>query len=524
MNTNNKLVKDYLGNLIPKSKAHKIMGKYYEEDVSCFLMEDGQWYRKTSTDKIIYDNYSRKYVLKNSCSMINGIINKEGEIGLFSENDFTVNLVDVKGRTSAKICLNDQIAKELGYIECLSDGNFYKEASLDAAGLESMKKKAIPSHERSKSYNLAADPEKWKQLQNIYEKLELKIEPSSQEISRFIGDYSFGMEMEFINGFLPKRIRQKYGLKALKDGSLRHENGEGLEVVTVPMAGAKGIQVEKEFIREASIRCEVNNLCSVHFHFGNVRKDKLFVLSLYNTMSLIQSELIKYFPYSRVNTIKADGKVYCTPLPDLKMKFGYILKSKDEEEFKFRTVTEFNKLYTWLNNGKSLAEEYGKREIVRETVIRNGKKMFHDKWLKNIYTTKNVYHAVEGEKWNKTTRYLLLNFLNLFFSKSHTLEFRLAEGSTNPTKILSWQIICASILRYAEDIKRGLSNTSLRLEDILKAQLPEKYSTYLMEYMKSRNTVFFNSAGEYKSWKSVEQLWFSKDNSYKFVHNNFEIK
>lgn len=85
-------------------------------------------------------------------------------------------------------------------------------------------------------------------------------------------------------------------------------------------------------------------------------------------------------------------------------------------------------------------------------------------------------------------------------------------------------IICASILRYAEDIKRGLSNTSLKLENILKAQLPEKYSTYLMAYMKSRNSVFFNAAGEYKSWKSVEQVWFSKDADYKFVHNNFEVK
>ncbi len=522
--TNNKLVKDYLGNLIPKNKAHKIMGKYYEENVSCFLMEDGQWYRKTSTDKIVYDNYSKKYILKANSNLINGIINSKGEMGLFAENDFMVNLVDVKGKTLSKPCLNNEIAQALGYIECLSDGNFYKESLLDEAGKLSMQKKAIPSHERSKSYNLAADPEQWKRLQKIYEQLELKIEPSSHEIAKLIGDYSFGMEMEFINGFIPKRVRHKYGLKSLKDGSLRHDGGEGIEVVTVPMEGAKGIQVAREFIREANKRCEVNNLCSVHFHFGKVRRDKLFVLSLYNTMMLIQKELIGYFPYSRVNSIKADGKVYCAPLPDLEIKFGSILKSKDEEEFKIRTITEFNKLYTWLNNGKPLAEEYGERQIVRETVIRNGKKMFHDKWLKTIFTTKSVYHAIEGEKWNKVQRYSILNFLNLFFSKTRTAEFRIMEGSTNSTKILSWMIICASILRYAEDIKRGLSNTKLTLEEILKAQLPEKYSTYLMEYMKSRRKVFFNDAGEYKSWKSVEQVWFSKDSEYKFIHNNFEIK
>lgn len=523
--TNNKLVKDYQGNIIPKSKAHKIMDKYYEENVSCFLMEDGQWYRKTSSDKIIFDNYLQKYVLKHNCHLLKGIINSKGEEGYFSENNFVVHFGDIRFRKPIGSMLNEDVALAMGYIECFADGVFYKKDHIISdTDKEYMKKKAIPNNERSKSYNLESDPERKKELEKSYKDLKLKIEPSSIEIGKIMGNFTFGMEVEVINGHLPRRIRSKYALKALKDGSLRHEDGEGIEYCTSPMAGAKGIQVIKESLREMNKRCEVNNYCSVHFHFGNVRMDKLYVLSLYKTIQLIQDELKMYFPYSRLNSIKADGKIYCNPLPDLKIDYAKLLTCKDEQVFRSETLKEFNKFYMWLNNGKPLAEEWGDREIKRETVIRNGKKMFHDVWLKNMYTTKDIHHSVQGQKWDKPVRYSVFNFLNLFFSNIHTIESRLHEGSTNVTKILSWMLISVAILKYAENIKRGLSNTKLMLSDILDDQLPTKYSTYLLAYLKHRHDTFFNDANEYKSWKSIEKLWFTKDSEFKFVNNNFEIK
>lgn len=520
----NKLVKDYLGNLILKSKAYKIMGKYYEDNVSCFLMEDGQRYRVTSTEKIIFDYYKKKYVLKASSNLIKGIINANKEEGQFSENDFMVQIADANGKRSTLYCLNTEIAEALGYQECLSDGLFYKFDKENPEKMTFLSKKAIPQHERSKSYNLESDQKRKKELEEYYSNLNIKTSASSVEIAKLIGDFTFGMEIEVINGFLPRRIRSLLGIKALKDGSLRHSDGEGIEYVSVPMSGAKGIEVIKRFCQEASKRCEVNNLCSVHFHFGKVRMDKLYVLSLYRILQMIQDELMRYFPYSRVNSIKEDGKVYCKPLVDLKFDCNTILKAKDEEDFHKRTIFEFNKLYTWLNNGKPLAEEYGERTIVRETFVKDGKKMFCDKWIKNIYTTKSVYHAITGNKWDREQRYYLVNFLNLFFSKIHTVEFRLHEGSTNTTKVLSWMLICSSILKYAEDIKRGLSLKILTLKEILEDQLPNKYSEYLMEYLKFRHNTFFNENGEYKSYKTIEKLWFGKDNEFKFVNNNFEIK
>ncbi len=520
----NKFVKDYLGNIIPKSRAYKIMGKYYEDGVSCFLMEDGQRYRITSTEKIIFDSYKGKYVLKANSNLLKGIINVNKDEGYFSENDFMVSLADTYGKRANVFCLNAEIAEAIGYKECMSDGLFYKFDTENPEKMTFLSRKAIPNSERSKNYNLESDQARKKELEKFYSEFNPKISASSVEIAKLVGDFTFGMELEVINGFLPKRIRSLIGIKALKDGSLRHGDGEGIEYVTVPMSGAKGIEVIKLLCREASKRCEVNNLCSVHFHFGKVRMDKLYVLSLYRILQLIQEELMRYFPYSRVNSIKEDGKVYCKPLVDLKLNCASILKAKDEEQFHRNTVFEFNKLYTWLNNGKPLAEEYGERSIVRETFVKDGKKMFCDKWIKNIYTTKSVYHAITGNKWDREQRYYLVNFLNLFFSKIHTVEFRLHEGSTNITKALSWMLICSSILKYAEDIKRGLSLKILTLKEILEDQLPSKYSEYLMEYLKFRQGTFFNENGEYKSYKTIEKLWFSKDSEFKFEHNNFEIK
>lgn len=528
MSTNNKLVKDYQGNLISKSEAHSIMGKYYLENESCFLMEDGQWYRITSSDKITFDNYTKKYVLNSSTKLIKGVINVKGEEGSFSENDDIVVIRKKEDRRSGitRNCLNAEIAEKLEYIESISDGFFYLKSEITQEDLTGwFNKKSIPSFERSKSYNLESDPERKKELQKIYDNLSIKISPISKKISKYIGKYTFGMEAEVINGHIPKRIRSKFGIKALKDGSLRYDGGEGIEYVTMPMSGAKGIEVIKKFCSELSKRCEVNNLCSVHFHFGNVRKDKLYVISLYRTIMMIQGELQTYFPYSRFNSVRPDGKVYCKLLENLGIGYDKLLNQKSEEDFHKTVVNEFDKIYKWLNNGKGLAEVFGEAKIVRENTIINGKKMFCDKWLKTVFTTKSTNHSVQGQKWDKPCRYVNVNFLNLFFSSIGTIEFRMHEGSTSSTKCLIWMVICASILKYAEDIKRGLSCTSLKLSEILYENVDPEYTAYIMEYLNFRNSTFFTKEGSYRgNYKAVESAWFNKDPEFSFKYNNIEIK
>lgn len=521
----NRLVKDYLGNLIPKSKARKIHDKYYVEGESCFLMEDGQWYRVTSADKIVFDHYLGKYILVGSVKLIKGIINEKSEEGYFSENDLSVCILSRKGQKEVISVLNEELAIKLGYVESIYDGNFYDKSTLTEKDLKDwFNKKNIPSSERSKSYNLEADQERKKQLEEAYGNLNLKVSPISKKLSKFIGDYSFGVEFEVINGFLPRRIRNKFGIKALKDGSLRTDTNEGIEMVSMPMSGAKGIEVIKQVCKELSKRCEVNNYCSVHFHFGNVRKDKLYTLAVYKLGSILQDEMIRYFPYSRFNSIKADGKIYCQKLNNLGIDYKGIITQNTEETFHKTVLLEFNKVYSWLNNGKGLAEIHGEPELIRTNVVVDGKKMFYDKWLKNIYSTKAVYHSVTGEKWNKTSRYFWINFLNLYFSKIGTIEFRAEPGTTNFTKTMIWMLTCASILRYAEDVKTVLTKDSITLKEVLTENLGEDYANYIMSYYEMRRNYFFNKDNSYKNYKIVEKKWFDEDPEFSFENNNMQIK
>lgn len=402
MATNNKLVRDYLGNLVPKAKTRKIMDKNYVENESCFLMEDGQWYRVTSSDKIVFDSYQERYVLKNSKPLIRGIVNEKLEEGNFSENPYVVHTRCISGLEKNRTFLNEELAKKCGYIESISDGLFYKVEEITAAEKKGwFDKKNIPSSERSKDYNLESNPSNKAKLISHYENFSPKTTKEGLKYSKLIGDFTIGGEVEVINGFLPERIRTRLGLAALKDGSLRWDGGEGIEYCTMPMHGVKAIETLSKMFEELSKRCEINNLCALHYHFGNVRKDKVYVLSLFRLVTLIQDELQKYFPYSRFNSIKADGKVYCKKLDDLGINYRSILESKSEEDFKGTVLEEFNKIYKWLNNGKGLAEDIEKPRVIRETVEINGKKMFRDVWLKKIFTTKGIHHSIQGNKWDK---------------------------------------------------------------------------------------------------------------------------
>lgn len=489
-------------------------------------MEDGQWYRVTSGDKIAFDHYRKKWVLKSMAKLINGIIDETGKQGMFSENEFIVYLNSKKTSVRTSMCLNEEIAVKLGYEECISDGMFYLTTEItDSERRGWFTKKDIPQNERSKSYNLESDPDRKKELQDAYDKLKIKIDPSSKNIAKHIGDFTIGMEAEVINGFIPKRVRAIYGIKALKDGSLRHDKGEGIEYVTVVMKGAKGVELIRKFCSELKKRCEINNLCSLHFHFGNVRKDKTYVLSLYSLVQKLQDEIQGYFPYSRFNTIKSDGKVYCKKLIDLSVNHKSILSSKTEDEFRVNVVNEFNKVYAWLNHGKNLGEAYGDITLTRQNTVIDGKKMFCDKWLRNIYTTKSVYHSVQGNKWDKAERYYMVNFLNLFFTRTNTIEFRCHEGTTNSTKCLIWLLTCASILKYADNIKDCFKKPKITLKEVLLFNLGPELSNYIISYFEMRRGLFFESTGEYKSnYKSIENNWFSNDSDFTFKKGNIEIK
>lgn len=430
------LVKDYKGQLILKEKARRIPNEgggyaYYEMGVSCIKMDDGKWYR-TTTGKIIYDHSTEKWIFASKAPDGRSGLVKDGSVGFYSDasGEVYVNIKKdipvskksfdldtqvvaqeiVKDRKWTKTpCMNEEIAVSLGFIESIYDGLFYKGSDCTAEDKQRLITPHIPTAERHSTYSLDDDKEYRSRMEKIYDDNNLKISPDLKRIARKYIPFTFGVEIEIQNGHVPKRIREPLGFRTCRDGSLDHgENGvAGQEYVSIPMEGGKGLQALKNICTELAKRCVVSNKCSVHIHFGDVRRDRLYVISLWNLLCKTQDEFRKFFPYSRTNSIREDGKVYAALLPDLDLKTKNLLSTKDDEDFKKLVTGNFIKIYSWLNNNHPPGETYEESFVkdTRETIIK-GKpvKQYCYRVKKFNYSTKLPRHAIQGQKWLKPQR------------------------------------------------------------------------------------------------------------------------
>lgn len=534
-------VTDFQGNLIPKKSARRIKDEngnfhYYQEGVSCIRMKDDQWYR-TTTGKIVYDWSTKEWVFKNDFVGSFGLV-EDGSIGAYSDASKEVTIL-VKKDTFMKKSVFDPFSKNLekytitekrwnklkaatpeialanGYVESIFDGFFYKLDDCEKEDLDKMKTPNIPNSERTNTYSLDDDKEYRAVLEELYDNNGIK---GSKELSIFARKYipyTWGIEVEVQNGFIPKRIREPLGFRACRDGSL----DTGQEYVGIPMEGGKGLEVLKLFCAEATRRCVVSNKCSVHLHFGEVRRDKLYVVSLWKLFLKIQDELRKYFPFSRTNSIREDGKVYAALLPLADLDTSTIMKTKEDAEFRAVVNREFQKIYTWLNHGHPLGEVYDE-QFVKETrtqiIQGRAQKQYCYRVKKQAFTTRLPRHAVQGRKWDRKERYLAMNILNLFFSHSRTVEFRVHEASTNFHKILYFMCLNVAILKYAENFEKVLGNNEITIEQILKDHFSEEIASEIKKYFEDRKARFCNVNGNFKSsWKTIEEDWFENDKKFR---------
>jgi hypothetical protein len=538
---NQKLVKDFKGNMIPRAKARKIDGEWYEEGTTVIKMEDGQWYRVT-TNKIVYDWELGKYVLvKNAGNLVEGLVD-DGTIGKFTPTDKNVKIaikkiafvrslyydpsnpqsmpVEESEKTPAwkknqYFARSEEIALKHGYEESIFDAIFYKKEDCTDSDKIKMRTPSVPTGERSQTYSLEDDQAGKASLLNQYNDYSPKIPISLVKLANLI-PYSFGLEFETSNGFIPSRLRSQLGVRPLRDGSIG-----GIEFVTIPLSGAKGILTIKENCEQLSKRCITDPKCSMHVHFGNVRRDKLYIVSLWHTISLIQKELSTYFPFSRTNSIRPDGKVYCKPLPDVGIVPTEILKSTSKEEFNKALFREFDKVYSWLNAERHLGEIYDKKREKEMKFTEDGLKWkFTDKVY--VFSIRNKNHSIQGNKWERPMRYHLVNFLPTFFSPAETIEWRIHEATTNFTKVMCFMLLCVSIMKYAESTKVALSKKSLSIQEVLKNYLPQELADYVYEYLKARKSTFMNANGSFKQdYTSIENKWLAADANY--VFKNTEI-
>ena len=537
-----KHVKDFKGELIPRETARKIKGQWYQEGKTCILMSDGQWHRITSNSKIIFDWESKKYVFRADMKkIVEGLVD-DGTFGYFEYDPYKNVKIFFKSTETIKSYYYDplnslsipiiketngnlwnktvyyarteSIALKYGYIEAIYDGNFYKKIDANKDELIKFNIKRTPAEEKSNTYSILDDKKLLDNLNENFIKNNLVIENSISELSKLI-PFSFGVELETSCGFVPARIRSYLGFTALRDGSL-----DGIEYTSIPFKGKKGLQAIKNFSIEASKRCTLNEKCSLHIHFGNVRTDKLYILSLWNLIQKIQSELIKYFPYSRTNSIRSDGKIYCKPLPMLPIDFNLITSSNNKKILSERVYVEFNKIYSWLNNGVPLGEIYD-TDIKKVISFKNDTYKWKFIETNYAYTVKSAKHSINGNKWDKVVRYHLINFLCTFFSPAKTIEFRIHEATLNYNKIFSYMLICNAILQYANNIRLCFSKDEVLLTDIIRNTYNKSVSDYLEDYLKLRHKTFFYNNKFISDWKSIEQNWYNNEEN--FLINNKTI-
>lgn len=512
-------VKDHKGNMIPLSKARKIRGQYYLLGEDCFEF-GGLYYRKESP-KIVLDHSTGKYVHKNFIKGLAYGTVAPGKRGFYSNTDDSVKIASKeKDKWLSENCINDKVAVECGYIECLTNGIFYKKDDCSQGDFMGIFTRVMPPAEKvTGTYNVEDNKAYFSDLVEMYEAFRIKADKQTKRLAKRI-PYSWGIEAEISNGFLPTRLRHKLGIMGLRDGSVKNT---GTEYASVPYRKAKGLAVTKLLFQELSKRCVVDDSCALHYHFGDVRTDKLYALTLYTLCLKIQDELLRMFPYSRLNPkMKNNGEVkhYCRKLKDLGINMKSLSTCQTREEFEAVLVMEFNKLYRFLNLTE-VGYVYNVISDIVENVV-DGKPVKKKRVKLQRYTTKDTSHSVKQPKYQKDMRYYWMNLLPLYFSTFHTIEFRPHEATLNPTKAINWLCICVAILKYADNFK-ACAQPTITVEQVIRASWPGHLGDYLMAYFQERCRIFsrFTKDNATKAY-DFEDQWFDDDEDYVFSYKGIK--
>lgn len=293
-------------------------------------------------------------------------------------------------------------------------------------------------------------------------------------------NYTFGVEIETINGRIPSFLRNDLNIACVRDGSCG--NGGSGEYVTGVLQGDDGFYQLKNICNHVSYNCEVDNTCGLHVHVGNVIFTKEFMLAMYKLGYIVQDEVFSMFPLSRLKTrnqyyINGHGSnagrnwgSSCGKLP--KMPFLKLSTLGLPKETQKIIVSEnYNKMYGWLlNNDPDSLKEY------------------------NPNTRKVSSHPNRFP----LARYVWLNLIPCNFSKngsasSYTVEFRNHHGTMNYYKIKNWILICMAMVHYVENNAHLIfSKSKITLAEILEFSYKGRKLERLIEYIEKRKEMYSN--------------------------------
>ena len=438
------------GEELPISQCRKFNKLYYklgdiniQNSGDCYLI-NGKCYRE-ETGLIVYNYSIKEYVILND-NLLKGVVDvADGNliIGYFNNNTKYSKITDKNGKShwlyNVEIFNNN---KE--YRECLSTGNFYHISTLQA-----WKFNKIEFPNKNYKYSLPYDSKGiiGNNLKNYNENYNPEISQNIKNYAPLLENLSFGLEFETTKGHIPDRVLNQYGLIPLRDGSI-----SGIEYVTVPMEGEKGLQCTADILKELKKRTSYSDeTCSLHLHLGNIPRTKEFILAFFKVGMKIQDEMFQMFPLYKKYNYHIKNKNYSAPLPTFEIlsQLDPIIDSRNIDE-------NFGILYKYLSMGQDFKSVGNSLDnVLSHPADPNG-----------------------NQKWNVKTRYYLYNILPLIFGNKQTIEFRIHTPTYDVNKILPFIFMNSLIVNFVIRNQKLILNrknfiNSWSLLDILYMQIDQ---------------------------------------------------
>lgn len=355
--------------------------KYYVKNKDCFLIEN-HWYR-TDSEHVIFDEETKTWTLrKNIPKMKKGFVRFEKGnpvIGFFSKNPYTNVIVRLRNG-EVIYSINSQILLENGYFEDIANLIWLKTSDYKKEDISYYSSIRNERNFHDRGYNIEDNSVDYSIKCDLYEKYPLVVSKKAKDLSKYLGNLTFGLEIETSQGNLCDTIQSRHGLVICRDGSI-----SGAEFVTIPLTGAKGLQNVDSVCSELSARTLIDLGCSVHVHFGNIRRDKLFIAAFYTLSRKIQNELFTMFPYYKTNHKGVKKKNYTQKLPKLGI---YPLVEKNKESFDAYLSDVHVRLFDFLCDNTIPISKFNKK--TREHPVRN-------KWDQHNRLTKSTAYLKQEE-------------------------------------------------------------------------------------------------------------------------------
>jgi hypothetical protein len=436
------------GEELPISQCRKFNKLYYklgdiniQNSGDCYLI-NGKCYRE-ETGVIGYNHSIKQYIILDN-TVIQGVVDiiEDKLIHGYFNNHIRYSKIMDKNGNQFYLYDPEIFKNSKEYREQLSSGNFYHISSLPAYKFNSI---ILPN--KNYKYSLPYDSKGIieNNLKNYNENYNPEISNNIKNYAPLLENLSFGLEFETTKGYIPDRLLNKYGLIPLRDGSI-----SGIEYVTVPMNGEKGLQCTADILNILKERTEFDdNTCSLHLHLGNIPRTKEFILAFFKVGMKIQDEMFQMFPLYKKYNYHIKNKNYSAPLPTFE-----ILSQLDSVINNDNIDVNFGILYKYLSMGQDF-------KSVGNT-------------LDNV-----VSHPADpngNQKWNCRPRYLLYNVVPLIFGNKQTIEFRIHTPTYEVNKILPFIFMNALIVNFTIRHQNAILKTKsflrdLSLSDILNNQI-----------------------------------------------------